>query len=192
MQDALIEFPSGAESATPEESQPLLAAAERSLGFVPNMYKRMALSPALFGAYSGAYESFRKHATLTPAEQEVVLLAISRYHGCEYCVSAHSWIAANVSKTPADSVRALRDGEPLPDAKLEALSRFARVMAESRGRPGIDELERLRAAGYSDRQVLDIIAAIGVKVMSNYINHIYETPVDAAFAATEWRAAAVG
>ncbi len=186
MSEPLISLPPlTPESASPEASRMLIGAQEK-MGMIPEMYGRMAHSPGLLGAYLDGYQRFRTESAFTPAEQEVVLLAISRFNRCDYCMAAHSWVAEKMSNVPADSLAALRDGKPLPDAKLEALSRFTRAMTDTRGRPGGDEAARFRAAGYSDRHMLDVVLALGVKTISNYSNHLFETPVDAAFAAHVW------
>lgn len=171
---------------TPETAEPeaaaLLRGAQESIGFVPNMYGYMAQVPELLEAYLAAYAGFRSGAGFTPPEQEVVFFAISAVHGCDYCVAAHSMLAAKVSKVPADSLAALRGGRKLPDAKLEALAVFTRAMVTSRGLPGQAAIDAFLAAGFSERHVLGIILAIGVKTFSNYTNHLAGTALDPAFA----------
>ena len=170
-----------AESAEPEAAA-LLRGAEEKIGFVPNMYGYMANLPELLEAYLGAYAGFRAGAGFTPPEQEVVFLAISAVNGCDYCVAAHSMLAEKVSKLPTESLAALRAGRPLPDPKLEALARFTRLMVTSRGMPEKAAVDAFLAAGYSERHVLGIILAIGVKTFSNYTNHLAGTALDPAFA----------
>lgn len=75
-------------------------------GFVPDMYAGMVNSPGLLEKYLLGYERFRKESGFTPVEQEVVLLTISRFHGCTYCMTAHSMIAAKMSKVPRDVLEA--------------------------------------------------------------------------------------
>jgi AhpD family alkylhydroperoxidase len=143
----------------------------------------MAHLPDLLGAYLSGYENFRANAGFTPPEQEVVFLTISLANGCDYCVAAHSMLADKISKVPAGSLAALREGRTLPDAKLEALRAFTDAMVESRGEPGRDAVDAFLAAGFEPRHVFGIILAIGVKTFSNYTNHLTGTEVDKAFAA---------
>ena len=166
----------------PPEAAALLRGAQQKIGFVPNMYGYMAQVPELLEAYLSGYAGFRSGAGFTPPEQEVVFLAISAVHGCDYCVAAHSMLAAKVSKVPADSVAALRAGRQLPDAKLEALAEFTRLMVTSRGMPGKAAVDAFLAAGFTERHVLGIVLAIGVKTYSNYTNHLAGTALDPAFA----------
>lgn len=72
------------------------------------------------------------------------------------------------------------------DAKLQALSVFTRVMVASRGKPTRQDLQVFLAAGFSERQVLEIILAIAVKTISNYSNHVFHTDVDPVFAGYRW------
>lgn len=161
----------------------VLERAQKSLGFVPNMYGGMAVVPAVLDTYLDGYKRFREETGFTPPEQEVVFLAISDFNGCGYCMAAHSMIADKMSKVPERSLAALRAGEPLPDAKLEALRRFTVQMVESRGNPTEDEVAAFRAAGFEARHIPGIILAIAVKTLSNYANHIFKPEVDERFAA---------
>ncbi len=158
----------------------------KSLGFVPNMYANMANSPSLLETYLSGYHAFRAEGGFTPAEQEVVFLTISRENGCEYCMAAHSMVGEKMSGVTAPVLKALRAGEKLPDAKLEALSEFTRIMVVNRGKPTPAELQAFLAASFSAQQALAVILAIAVKTLSNYANHIFHTDVDAVFAGYRW------
>lgn len=167
-----------------------LKAVQAGMGMVPNMYGAMVNLPALLDTYSHGYGKFRAEAGFSPVEQEVVFLAISRFNGCHYCVAAHSFVGDMMSKVPTEVTDAIRDGRPVPDAKLEALREFAHVMTESRGNPTPVQAQAFLAAGYTEEHILGIILAISVKVISNYSNHIFHTELDAGFAGRAWSAAA--
>lgn len=170
------------------KARTVLDKAVKQTGFLPNMYARMANSPGLLGAYLDAYAAFRSESGFTPAEQEVIFMVISRENGCEYCVAAHSTLADKMSKVPTpvtDAIRALR---PVPDAKLSALATFVEVMVRTRGLPSRSAVEAFLAAGYVERQVLEVVLAISVKILSNYANHLFHTPVDSMFEARRWSA----
>ena len=163
-----------------------MRAAQAGFGFVPNMYGVMANSPGLLDTYVHGYERFRTLSGFTPAEQEVVLLAVSRENGCTYCVAAHSFIADKMSGVPAAVTDAIRDGRPIPDARLAALHDFTRTMVVKRGLPDKADVSAFLAAGYSERQILEVVLAIAVKTLSNYANHMFHTPVDDMFAGRAW------
>lgn len=167
-----------------------LEKAKAQLGFIPNMYAGMANAPDLLDTYLDGYARFRRESGFTPTEQEVVFLTISRANGCDYCVAAHSLIADQMSKVPPAVTEAIRDGHPIPDAKLAALNAFTEVMLRTRGLPSNADVLAFLNAGYAERQVLEIILAIAVKTLSNYANHLLHTPLDAMFASRAWRQAA--
>lgn len=164
----------------------VLEAARRQTGGIPNMYAAMVNSPALLDTYLHGYAQFRKESSLAPAEQEVVLLVISRVNECTYCMAAHSMIALAVSKTPDQAVHAIRADGVIDDPKLRALAEFTRVMVVSRGRPSGEDLGAFLAAGYTQQSVLEIVLAIAVKTISNYTNHLFHTEVDERFREFAW------
>lgn len=169
------------DTAAPEAAA-LLQQAKDRLGFVPNMYGYMANDPAVLAGYLSTYDAFRQTGGFTPAEQETVFLTISRINGCTYCTAAHSMIADKKSGVPADSLKALRAGEALPDAKLDAVARFTAEMLDKRGNPAKTEVDAFLEAGFTPRHVLSIVLAIACKTFSNTVNHLAATDVDAPFA----------
>ncbi len=167
----------------------VLEQAQQQVGFIPNMYARMVNSPGLLETYLTGYDRFRKESGFTPAEQEVVFLTISRENGCHYCVAAHSVLADKFSHVPTAVTDAIRDGNPIPEPKLRALSEFTRTLMAKAGRPDRADVDAFLAAGYTERHILEIILAVAVKTLSNWSNHAFNTPVDEMFAAREWSAA---
>ncbi|MFD0503443.1 carboxymuconolactone decarboxylase family protein [Streptomyces chiangmaiensis] len=164
----------------------VLAKAKAQTGMIPNMYARMANAPGLLETYLNGYNAFRSGSGFTPAEQETVLLTISRVNGCTYCVAAHSTLA-DMNKVPAEVTDAIRDGKPLPDARLDALSTFTAAMVEGRGLPTADQVDAFLAAGFAETDILQVVLAVSVKTISNYTNHLFHTPVDKMFADRAWQ-----
>ncbi|MEP7369472.1 MAG: carboxymuconolactone decarboxylase family protein [Dermatophilaceae bacterium] len=169
----------------PAGSRELLDEAQAQLGMVPNMYAEMANSPGLLSTYRFGYDQFRRHSGFNPSEQETIFLAISRFNGCEYCVGAHSAIADG-NKVPTEITDAVRAGEPIGDDRLQALNVFTTTMVDTRGRPSDIELKEFLAAGYTEKQALEVVLAISVKTLSNYLNHLFDTPLDKAFSRRAW------
>lgn len=169
------------------EAKAVLERAQAQVGFIPNMYARMANQPDLLDTYLRGYAAFRARSALTTPEQEVVLLAISRANACEYCVAAHSFMADNKSGVPVAVTDAIRDGRSVPDPKLKALAEFSRVLTATRGLPSRADCAAFFAAGYRERHILDILLALGVKTISNYANHLFHTPLDAMFEPRRWQ-----
>lgn len=168
------------------DAKAILDKAQQQVGFIPNMYAAMANLPALLQAYTAGYDLFRKAAGFSAVEQEVVFITISRENGCHYCVAAHSVVADMFSKVPQAVTEAVRKGQQLPDLKLNALRDFARTMVVKRGHPETADVRRFLDAGYTEKHILGIILAIGVKTLSNYSNHVFHTPIDSAFQSRVW------
>jgi uncharacterized peroxidase-related enzyme len=166
----------------------VLDKAKKQVGFIPNMYTGMVHSPGLLETYLDGYTLFREESGFSSQEQEVVFLAISRENGCDYCVAAHSFIADAKSGLAAEVTDAIRDGRPIPDAKLAALAGFTATMVRKRGLPAKVDVQAFLDAGYTERHILEVILAIAVKTISNYSNHIFHTEVDEVFAGRAWTA----
>ncbi|MEX2625696.1 MAG: carboxymuconolactone decarboxylase family protein [Ilumatobacteraceae bacterium] len=179
--------PRTADTAEPDADE-RLSATEAAMGTVPNMYARMANSPGVLATYLDGYDRFRRGSGFSPPEQEVVFLTISRHFECEYCMAAHSTIGDTRSKVPAEITDAIRDDRPIDDPRLAAVNAMTRSMLRSQGRPSDADVEEFRAAGFTDRQVLELVLAISVKILSNWSNHLFDTPVDDMFAARAWQA----
>ena len=165
----------------------ILENTKKGMGFVPNMYRKMGANSALLDAYIYSYKSFRANSGLNPVEQEVVFLSVAYENNCEYCMAAHSFVGDRMSKVPIEVTDAIREGKLVPDAKLAALSKLTRSLTANRGFVSQDEIDEFLAAGYSESQVLGVIAGIGVKTLSNYSNHVTSPEVDEAFVSRTWR-----
>jgi len=161
----------------------VLDKALKQVGFIPNMYANMANAPAVLNTYLLGYDLFRKESGLAPAEQEVVFLAISRTNGCNYCTAAHSMIADKMSGVPAPVLQAIRSGSPIPDARLAALYELTVELVKSLGKPSSAVVAEFLRQGFKESDVLYVVLAVSVKVLSNYSNHAFGTTVDAAFSA---------
>lgn len=171
----------------PAAARPLLEGAQQKFGFIPNLLGSFAESPATLQAYLELGALMGKTA-LTPVEQQIVLLAASAENHCTYCVAAHSVIAKQMVKADAAIVDALRELQPLPDRKLEALAVFTRAVVKQRGHVDGEVLDDFIGAGYSRAQVLDVVLGVTMKTLSNYANHIMHTPLDVQFQAEAWDA----
>lgn len=171
----------------PEGSKPMLDSVAKKYGFIPGLLAVQAESPAVLKGYITLSDIFGQ-STLTPQEQQVVLITASVINSCEFCVAAHSYISRNITRLDGAVIEALRNQQPLPDAKLEALSQFTKAVVEARGFVSDATVSQFMAAGFDKAQVLDVILGVSLKVLSNYTNHIAETPTPEAFAGEAWKA----
>lgn len=171
----------------PAAARPILEGARAKLGFVPNLYANLANAPEALAAYIELSGHVQK-TSLTPQEQQVVLLAASAENGCEYCVGAHSFLAKKMAGVPADVVQALRERREPADPRLAALTAFTLAVVKDRGWVAdTPAIERFFAAGFSPQQALEVVLGVVQKTLSNYANHLLKTPLDAAFEAERWR-----
>lgn len=168
----------------PADAKPIMQAALKGYGFVPNLYATMAEAPTILEGYTTLATIFGKTA-LSETERQIILMTNNRLNGCAYCMAAHTTLS-QMAGVPEDVVEALRNDTPIGDTKLEALRQFAIVINESRGWPTEQQVERFLQAGYTRQTVLEVILGTALKTMSNYTNHVAETDLDPAFSKNAW------
>jgi AhpD family alkylhydroperoxidase len=161
----------------PEASKPLLAAVKASWGFIPNLQATLAESPPVLEGHEALLNLVTAQATLTPGEQQLVFMAANVYHGCEYCAAGHSFLARKAGLAE-DALQAVRNGEPVPDPRLESLRSFATLVLDTRGFAGDAAVDAFLAAGFTRAQVLEVVAILAIKTISNYTNHLTHTPLE--------------
>ena len=157
------------------------------MGMIPGLHAVMAESPSVLKGYQTLHQLVLD-SSFDKDEVTVVWQTINVENACHYCVPAHTGIA-KMMKVSDDIIDALRDEKPLPSDKLEALRTFTLAVMNKHGNVSKEELNAFYRAGYEHRQVLEVILVLSQKVMSNYINHIAETPVDEPFKKFEWKKA---
>lgn len=180
-----MQFPIHTKETAPEASRATLETTEKKYGFLPNLYGVLAESPAAVQAYAGINKALEQ-SVLTPVEQQVVTLVVSTANDCTYCVGAHCTVAQMV-RMPEDVLDALRAQRQLPDRKLNALKTLVMSVLLHRGWVPEEDLEFFAAAEYGPRHLLDVLAIVALKTLSNYTNHIAHTPLDSQFASNAWK-----
>ena len=171
------------EEATPGARQGLSKAKEQ-FGFVPNLLGIMAEAPSVLDAYLMLAERFAS-SSLSPLEQQVVLVTAAVHNRCDYCVAAHSW-GAQAAGADAATLASLRAAQPVQDARLAALQLFTRAVVDKRGFATKEDVDAFRAAGFSRANVLEVVLGVTQKTLSNYVNHMAETPLDPQLAGFKW------
>ncbi|MEL6316516.1 MAG: carboxymuconolactone decarboxylase family protein [Pseudomonadota bacterium] len=181
----MAKFDVHAADTAPEASRPLLETSVKAFGRVPNLHGVMAESPALLEGYQRLHTLFQEGTAFDKDELTVIWQAINVEHSCHYCVPAHTMIA-KMMKVDDAVTTALRDETPLPNAKLEALRTFTLTVVRNRGVVGDADVQAFLDVGYQRRHILDVVLGVAQKVMSNYVNHLAETPIDPPFQAHAW------
>ncbi|SHJ19310.1 alkylhydroperoxidase AhpD family core domain-containing protein [Mesonia phycicola] len=169
----------------PEASKPLLEQSLKSFGMIPGLHGVLASSPQILEAYQTLHKLFTE-SSFNAEELTVVWQTINVEHECHYCVPAHTGIA-NMMKVDSELSEALRNRTAMPNEKLQVLHDFTLKVVRNRGHVTQEDLDTFYAAGYGEQQVLEVILALSQKVISNYTNHIANTPVDEAFQQFAWK-----
>jgi uncharacterized peroxidase-related enzyme len=185
----IVKFPIHTAANAPAGSRPTLAATERALGFLPNLFATMAESPVALNGYV-ALDAVLARGTFTPAERQLVLVAVSTANGCRYCAAAHSTVAVSLN-AKADALAAARGTGHADDHRIEALIAFTHAVTHARGHVAAEELERFLAAGFTGGQAMEVAANVGLKTISNYIDGFAAVPLDLALESQRWEGAEV-
>lgn len=170
----------------PAASQPLLEAVKKQFGIAPNLFRLVANSPAALEGYLGLLTALGK-GKLPLQTRARIALAVAEVNGCDYCLSAHTYLGKNLAKLDDAEMEANRRGAS-NDPKASVAVSFAAKVVRQRGRVSDDDLRALRAAGYDEAQVVEIVLHVALNTWTNYINLIAQTDID--FPVVEARKAA--
>jgi uncharacterized peroxidase-related enzyme len=170
-----LNIPSSVEL-SPTGAQASLGAVARSLGSVPNLFRLVANSPAALQGYL-ALGAAVGSSSLDPQLQERIALAVAELNGCDYCLSAHTYLGRNVAKLDDAEITANRNGTS-NDMRAAAAVRFAAQVVRSRGHVADADLQAVRAAGYRDDEIVEIVLAVALNTFTNYVNEVAQTEVD--------------
>jgi uncharacterized peroxidase-related enzyme len=163
-------------NAAPAASQANLQLVKEELGSIPNLYWLLATSPAALHAYLGISSALEKGA-LSPATQERIALAVGQINQCEYCLAAHSYISRKVFKHVAAEIAVNRAGRS-EDKRANFAVHFAAQVAQQRGHLLDSDVQAVKDAGYSDAEIIEIIAQVALNTMTNYMNVVAQTKID--------------
>lgn len=161
--------------AAPEASKPILDAVHKQLGVVPNMFRLIASSPAALEGFAANNGALAK--TLDVKTRERIALAVAQINGCDYCLSAHTYLGLNLAKLTPEEIARNRRGQS-GDARADAAVRFAAKVVRERGRVGDGDVAELRDAGYSNGQIVEIVALAAENVFTNLMNNVARTDID--------------
>lgn len=159
----------------PEASKPILEAVNKQLGSVPNLFRLIANSPIALGAYAGFNAALAK--SLDVKTRERIALAVAQVNGCDYCLSAHSYLGLNLAKISPEEIALNRQGAS-SDPKAHAAVAFAAKVARERGHVSEADLSDVRAAGFTDAQIVEIVALVAENSFTNYLNEVAKTDID--------------
>lgn len=162
--------------AAPAASRPMLEAVKKQLGVVPNLYRLLANSPAALEGFLGISGALGK-GMVPAATRERIAMAVAEINGSNYCLSAHSYLGKSMAKLDDAELTANRDGRS-NDPKADAAIKFAAKVARERGHISEADLRAVKAAGYDDAQVIEIVQHVALNEFTNYINLVAQTDID--------------
>lgn len=170
---SIIEVP--AREQVSADAQATLNAVEKQLGFVPNLHRLMALSPAVLKGWLGLMSSLA--TTLDPKTRDGIAMVVSEANRCHYCLSAHAHVSRTFAGLSEDEINRNRQGLS-EDPKRQAAIQFARSVIQLHGWVTEADINAVREAGYSDANVIEIVALVAQFSMTNFINNVADTPID--------------
>ena len=153
----------------------LLDAVNARYGAVPNSFKVMANSPHTLGGFRGLSDTLGD-GLLPPDTRSQIAIAVSELNKCPYCLSAFTALgrAGGISDGVLETCRLAESDDPKVDAALK----FAKAIVKNRGTVADDEFARVKAAGYGDAEILEIVANVALYTFANYANLVSKTEID--------------
>jgi uncharacterized peroxidase-related enzyme len=162
--------------AAPIAARPLLEGVKKQLGVVPHMFRLIANSPAALESYLDLSGALNK-GTLPAPTRERIALAVAEINGCNYCLSAHTYLGKSLAKLDDAEITANRNGAS-NDPKADAAVRFAVKVVRERGHVSEDDINAVKSAGYDDAQVIEMVLHVALNTWTNYINEVAKTDID--------------
>jgi len=168
----------------PDAARRLMDGVTRHLGYLPVAVGRMAESPQTLDGFlklSGLFET----TDLDPLAREVVIMTVATRNSCHVCVAMHTRKLTALAAAP-DLTAALRDGQPLPDARLEALRTFTLSALDHTGAVPPEALHAFLGHGFTTRNALEVVLGIGAYTLSTFANRLIDAPLDPQLAPYAW------
>ncbi len=172
------------ETTAPPAVRSLLERVKRTNGVIPNMLGVLGENPAALEGYLCLSRIF-EDAGFSPLERQVVQLTVSIENACHFCVAAHS-AAAAAGSLDVPVIDAIRNNKTISAPRLEALRVFTRRMAQQRGFVSDTDVSVFLNAGWDKAAILGVVLGVALKTMSNYANHVAETPLNAVYKPFAW------
>lgn len=157
-----------------ENNQAIFDQLVKGLGFVPNLYATYANSETALKDYLALQN---RKSSLKAKEREVINLVVSQVNDCQYCLAAHTAIG-KINGFSDEQILEIRSGEASFDSKLDALAKFVKNATINRSKPDTEVVEQFLAAGYNKENLIDVLVVIGDKTISNFINGVFNVPID--------------
>ena len=160
---------------TTGERQQLLTQIHGAFGATPAMFRAVAHSPAALQSMWGSFSALG-HGSLPAKLGEQIAVAVAERNACHYCLAAHTVLGRKAGAS-AEEMACAQRGESA-DAATAAALRFALQLVEARGQVGAEDVQAMRDAGFTDEQLVEIVAHVALNLFTNYVNLAFDVPVD--------------
>ncbi|WP_343539752.1 carboxymuconolactone decarboxylase family protein [Sphingobacterium thalpophilum] len=160
---------------TTGKTKELFDIVKSKMGMVPNMMRTLGNSPAVLNAYLG-FNAGLNYSSLGGKLGELIALTVANENGCNYCDAAHSYVGGKIGINAEDIENARHAFSR--DPKVNAALLFSKEILETKGAVSNESLQRVRAAGYDDAQILEILAQVSLSIFTNYANILADTDID--------------
>ncbi|HEX5169390.1 MAG TPA: carboxymuconolactone decarboxylase family protein [Cyclobacteriaceae bacterium] len=164
----------------PEEAsgknKELFNAIKAELGVVPNMMRTMGNSSSFLQGYLNLRSALGS-GTLGLKISALIALAVAESNACNYCLSAHTYLGANLVKLDAETMAAARSGHA-KDPRTEAILKFAQALVKKRGRMNDVDVATVKAEGVTDGEIAEIVGHVALNTLTNYFNNTAGTEID--------------
>lgn len=162
----------------PEQAKERMEMVQKANGFIPNLIGVLANSPQALEMYQEVGK-LNSRTSLTPEEIEVVQITAAAHNGCDFCVAGHTKIGTLKLKMPENVLNALRARTTIEDnAKYQALAQFTMQLIDKRGKVSDEELAAVKAAGYSEQNILDVVLGVALATLCNYANNVAQNDIN--------------
>ncbi|MGW5360574.1 carboxymuconolactone decarboxylase family protein [Actinopolymorpha pittospori] len=159
----------------PDEAKGILDNVGAQFGFVPNMFATLASNPAVLDVVMTLQGTLSR--VLDAKTRHTIALAVSQANGCDYCLAMHTYVSSELGGMSSDDIDLARAGSSI-DPERAAVARFAQRVVETHGQVSDADLAAVRGAGYTDPQILAIVAVAVRALLTNFINNVNQTDID--------------
>jgi len=157
------------------KAKELLDGVKKAMGSTPNIFTTFANAPAALEGYLN-FNTALSGGVLDKKLREQLAVTVAGFNGCNYCASAHVFLGGKAGVDRAE-LAANSKGHSA-DGKTQAAINFARALLEQRGKVSDDDLLAVRAAGFSEEEIIEILSHVALNTFTNYFNETALTTID--------------
>lgn len=173
-----IEFTQHSVESAPDSSKYILKGVEEQFGFIPILFKYTSESPTTLKTLTVLMDLISE-TSFSPAEQQIAALAVSVENDCINCMAGHCYLA-KIQNADEQTLNVLYNklDETINNQRDRALVKFVKSVVKNRGRQPKEDVEEFIAAGFTKEQVFEVMLIVGYKTLTNYTNHLTDSPAD--------------